>query len=126
MAPTRPMRLMPQATATAAPLTVSKTSQLAQLAQMTVLSIDTGDLGIIKRFADTGLITDATTNPLFISQTAARGTEPEYAALVDEAVAAARKEMGGAAGAPCADAINLAIDHLSVNLGRKILNIVKG
>jgi transaldolase len=35
---------------------------------MTVLSIDTGDLSIIKRFADTGLITDATTNPLFISQ----------------------------------------------------------
>lgn len=38
-----------------------------------------------------GLITDATTNPLFVSQAAARGSEPEYAALVDAAVVAARQ-----------------------------------
>ena len=56
-------------------------------------------------------------------QTAARGDEPEYAALVDEAVAAARAEMGTE---PTPDAVNLAIDHLSVNLGRKILDIVPG
>ena len=41
------------------PLNVSKTSQLAQLAAMTTLSIDTGDLSIIERFASSGLITDA-------------------------------------------------------------------
>jgi transaldolase len=35
---------------------------------MTTLSIDTGDLDIIEKFASTGLITDATTNPLFVSQ----------------------------------------------------------
>eukprot|EP00873_Tetraselmis_striata_P018641 jgi/Tetstr1/438905/TSEL_027413.t1 len=120
------IRAATASTSPAAPLTVSDTSQLAQLARMTVLSIDTGDLGIIKRFADTNLITDATTNPLFISQTAARGDEPEYAALVDEAVAAAAKAMGRQAGAPSAEAVNLAIDHLSVNLGRKILDIVPG
>lgn len=40
-------------------------SQLEQLAAMTVLSIDTGDIQTIEKFAATGLITDATTNPLF-------------------------------------------------------------
>ena len=68
---------------------------------MTVLSIDTGDLEVIKRFAATGLITDATTNPLFVSQTAARGSEPEYAALVDAAVAAAKRESGAAGEKGC-------------------------
>ena len=49
--------------APSAPLVVSKTSQLSQLAGMTVLSIDTGDLAIIKRFAASGLITDASESP---------------------------------------------------------------
>lgn len=40
-------------------------SQLEQLAAMTVLSIDSGDIHTIEKFASTGLITDATTNPLF-------------------------------------------------------------
>mmetsp|Transcript_24560 Transcript_24560/g.53668 ORF Transcript_24560/g.53668 Transcript_24560/m.53668 type:complete len:401 (+) Transcript_24560:145-1347(+) len=125
----RHVRATATASAPAASLTVSKTSQLAQLAGMTVLSIDTGDLDIIRRFASTGLITDATTNPLFVSQAAARGNEPEYAALVDEAVAAARaslpaSETSGAK--PSADAVSLAIDHLSVNLGKKILAHVPG
>ncbi|KAG1675958.1 hypothetical protein FOA52_014202 [Chlamydomonas sp. UWO 241] len=115
----------PAAATAPAPLAVSKSSQLAQLAAMTVLSIDTGDLSIIKRFAATGLITDATTNPLFISQTAARGDEPEYAALVNEAVAAAKSDLRTKS-APSDEAINLAIDYLSVNLGRKILDIVPG
>jgi hypothetical protein len=38
---------------------------LEQLAAMTVLSIDSGDIHTIEKFAATGLITDATTNPLF-------------------------------------------------------------
>ena len=66
------------------------------------------------------------TNPLFVSQTAARGNEPEYAALVNAAVDAARKSMKQAAGPPSPDDISLAIDHLSVNLGCKILAIVRG
>jgi hypothetical protein len=41
------------------PFVISETSQLSLLANMTVLSIDTGDLAIIQRFASTGLITDA-------------------------------------------------------------------
>jgi transaldolase len=105
-------------------VSITKTSQLAQLAKMTVLSIDTGDLSILRQWASTGLITDATTNPLFVSQAAARGNEPEYAALLDAAVSAAKKESG--VGKPNADAINLAIDHLSVNLGKKILEVVSG
>jgi hypothetical protein len=40
-------------------------SQLEQLAAMTVLSIDTGDIQTIQKFAATGFIADATTNPLF-------------------------------------------------------------
>ncbi|GAX73513.1 hypothetical protein CEUSTIGMA_g965.t1 [Chlamydomonas eustigma] len=110
-----------------APFVISETSQLSQLAKMTVLSIDTGDLAIIQKFASTGLITDATTNPLFVSQTAARGSEPEYAALINSAVASARQSSNHASGSkPSPEAINLAIDHLSVNLGRKILSIVPG
>ena len=33
-----------------------------------VLSIDTGDLDIVEKFAASGYITDATTNPLSVSQ----------------------------------------------------------
>ena len=44
------------------------TSQLEQLASMTVLSVDTGDLDVIAEMAATGLISDATTNPLFVSR----------------------------------------------------------
>lgn len=108
----------------AASLTISKTSQLSQLSKMTVLSIDTGDLAILRSWAGTGLITDATTNPLFVSQAAARGNEPEYGALLEAAVKAAKNESGK--GHPSPDAVNLAIDHLSVNLGKTILSIVKG
>ena len=54
-----------------------KTSQLSQLAALTVLSIDTGDLDIVKEFAATGYITDATTNPLFVSQAGLSG-DPRY------------------------------------------------
>eukprot|EP00798_Chlamydomonas_sp_ICE-L_P029082 gene29082-32292_t len=131
--PTRFPTLSTRAAATA-PMTISETSQLAQLAKMTVLSIDTGDLSVIKQWASSGVITDATTNPLFISQAAARGDEPQYASLVDEAVKAAKKGHSGshsavpahASGAPSADSINLAIDHLSVNLGKEILSLVPG
>lgn len=52
-------------TAPPAAAVVAKGSQLEQLAAMTVLSIDTGDLSTIQKWASTGLITDATTNPLF-------------------------------------------------------------
>lgn len=50
---------------------------------MTVLSVDTGDLTVVKQMAATALITDATTNPLFVSQ-AGQNNDPVYAAFVAE------------------------------------------
>jgi len=63
----------------------SPDSQLAQLASMTTLSIDSGDLDVIRDFAATGYITDATTNPLFVSQAGLKG-DAVYVKLVDDAV----------------------------------------
>lgn len=100
-------------------LSVSPTSQLAQLAGMTTLSIDTGDLGVVKEFASTGYITDATTNPLFVSQAGLSG-DPTYTAMVDEAVAYAKQHESGDA------AVSLACDRLAVNLGREIVQLVPG
>lgn len=59
-------------------VTASDSSQLAQLAGMTTLSIDSGDLKVIEEYAQTGFITDATTNPLFVSQAGLSG-DPTYA-----------------------------------------------
>lgn len=100
-------------------LTVSKSSQLAQLAGMTTLSIDSGDLNVIQSYAETGLITDATTNPLFVSQAGLSG-DPKYAAMVDEALKYALEMAEGD------DVIPLAIDALAVNLGEAISQIVPG
>ncbi|KAL1519788.1 hypothetical protein AB1Y20_023295 [Prymnesium parvum] len=95
-------------------------SQLAQLAAVTTLSIDTGDLAVIEAMAATGYITDATTNPLFVSQAGLSG-DPKYAALVDEAVAYAKAETSDTD-----DAVALAMDRLAVNLGCEIVKLVDG
>lgn len=89
---------------------------------MTTLSIDTGDLDVIKEYAATGLISDATTNPLFVSQAGLSG-DPRYVAFVDEAVAYA-KAKGGSMDQE--DRVNLAIDRLAVNLGKEIADLVQG
>jgi len=96
-------------------------SQLEQLSKMTTLSIDSGDLNVIKAYANTGYITDATTNPLFVSQAGLSG-DPVYAKLVDDAVAYAMESNE----ANEAATISLAIDRLAVNLGAAIANIVPG
>ena len=44
---------------------------------MTTLSIDTGDLDVIAEYAKTGSITDATTNPLFVSQAGLSGDDQD-------------------------------------------------
>ena len=75
-------------------VTASPASQLAQLAGMTTLSIDTGDLDVLKEFDDTGLITDATTNPLFVSQAGLSG-DARYVAFVDAAIAYAKANANG-------------------------------
>jgi transaldolase len=102
-------------------VTASDKSQLAQLAGMTTLSIDSGDLKVIEDYAKTGYITDATTNPLFVSQAGLSG-DPVYSKLVDNAV-----EYAVAAGEPDeASTVSLAIDRLAVNLGAAISMIVPG
>ena len=96
-------------------------SQLEQLSTQTTLSIDSGDLKVIEKYAETGFITDATTNPLFVSQAGLSG-DPIYAKLVDDAVsfAIASDEKDEAS------IVALAIDRLAVNLGASIASIVKG
>lgn len=96
-------------------------SQLEQLSKMTTLSIDSGDLDVIKKYANTGFITDATTNPLFVSQAGLSG-DPVYAKLVDDAVqfAVSANEKDEES------TVALAIDQLAVNLGCSIASIVEG
>lgn len=103
---------------------MSSCSQLEQLAGMTVLSIDSGDLQVIERYAKTGHITDATTNPLFVSQAGLSG-DPVYAKLVDDAVAFAVERSDGAS-SDTTTITALAIDKLAVNLGAAIAGIVRG
>ena len=100
-----------KATASPAAMEVSQTSQLAQLASMTTLSIDTGDLDVIEKFASTGLITDATTNPLFVSQAGLSG-DARYIAFVDRAIDYARANAGGGDDA----VLELAMDRLEPGL----------
>ncbi|KAJ1481396.1 hypothetical protein T484DRAFT_2731410 [Baffinella frigidus] len=101
---------------------VSTSSQLAQLSGMTVLSVDTGDLTVIEELGKTGYITDATTNPLFVSQAGTSG-DPRYVAFVDEAIKYANEE-----GKTLDDnaKVGLAIDRLAVNLGTAISKLVPG
>ena len=90
---------------------------------MTTLSIDSGDLNVIRQFAESGYITDATTNPLFVSQAGLSG-DPVYAAMVDDAVTYALENGGTKEGE--SSVVSLAIDRLAVNLGKSISEIVSG
>src|SRR5260221_11128110 len=92
-------------------------SLLDQLKRMTVVVADTGDIHSIERFKPR----DATTNPSLIT---AAAQMPEYAAIVDGALAWARKEAG--AGAARSAIVRLAIDRLAVEFGLRILSIVPG
>mmetsp|Transcript_12035 Transcript_12035/g.34421 ORF Transcript_12035/g.34421 Transcript_12035/m.34421 type:complete len:415 (+) Transcript_12035:36-1280(+) len=104
----------------------SASNALEALADLTTLSIDSGDFDTIARYAATGCITDATTNPLFVSQAGSNG-DARYEALVEEAVTYAKEELCVSDGCPDpAEAVDLAIDRLAVNLGREIVGIVKG
>jgi transaldolase len=92
-------------------------SLLEQLSQMTVVVADTGDINAIAKFKPR----DATTNPSLIM---AAAEMKEYAPVVDEALAWARREAGAGSGK---DAIvKKAIDRLSVEFGLRILGIVAG
>jgi transaldolase len=84
-------------------------TQLDQLKQFTVVVADTGDFQSMKSFAPR----DATTNPSLILKAAAM---PEYAALLDKAIA----DAGSSA------RLDQVIDRLLVVFGLEILKIVPG
>lgn len=99
---------------------------LDSLASMTTLSIDSGDLDVVSSFAATGLITDATTNPLFVSQAGSKG-DKRYQAMVSEAITYAKEKKCNLEGCPAPEeALDLAIDRLAVNLGMEIAKLVPG
>mmetsp|Transcript_21925 Transcript_21925/g.36240 ORF Transcript_21925/g.36240 Transcript_21925/m.36240 type:complete len:424 (-) Transcript_21925:207-1478(-) len=100
---------------------------LDELAKLTVLSIDSGDLDVVERYGQTGLITDATTNPLFVSQAGQKG-DVRYQQMVSDAISYAKETLGGGDAAlpdPQAE-IDLAMDKLAVNLGAQLAGFVKG
>jgi transaldolase len=90
---------------------------LEQLKQMTVVVSDTGDINAVKKYKPR----DATTNPSLI---AAAAQMPEYAQLVDDALAWAKKAAGTD---PSKETVvRGAIDRLSVEFGLRILGIIEG
>eukprot|EP00533_Pseudo-nitzschia_delicatissima_P006703 CAMPEP_0116096738 /NCGR_PEP_ID=MMETSP0327-20121206/10338_1 /TAXON_ID=44447 /ORGANISM="Pseudo-nitzschia delicatissima, Strain B596" /LENGTH=393 /DNA_ID=CAMNT_0003588455 /DNA_START=73 /DNA_END=1254 /DNA_ORIENTATION=- len=100
---------------------------LEELSKMTTISIDSGDLDVVEEYAKTGFVTDATTNPLFVSQAGANG-DKRYEDMVSDAIMYAKKQLGGG-DSPMADfepEINLAMDKLAVNLGAQLTTLVKG
>jgi len=90
---------------------------LEQLSKMTVVVSDTGDINAIRKFKPR----DATTNPSLIM---AAAQMKEYAQVVDDALAWAKKEAGGGANRDAV--VKKAIDRLSVEFGLRILQIVSG
>ena len=91
------------------------TTLFEQLNAMTVVVCDTGDLKSIEKYKPR----DATTNPSLIT---AAAQLPEYADVVDGALAWAEKAAGGAE----AKVLALALDRLAVEFGLRILSIVTG
>ena len=89
-------------------------NQLDALKTMTTIVADTGDIEAIRQYQPE----DATTNPSLILSAAAL---PQYAPLIDEAIA-----YGKAHGADRAAQISEAEDKLAVNIGLEILKIVPG
>jgi len=89
-------------------------TELDQLKQFTTVVADSGDFGTLKQYAPQ----DATTNPSLILKAA---TMPEYAHLLEEAMAAGRKSaLTGAA------LVKEIVDLLLVGFGAEILKIVPG
>jgi len=89
---------------------------LEQLREMTVVVADTGDLAAIEKARPQ----DATTNPSLILKAA---DMPEYASVVDEAVAASKAKLGDqGTDAVVADAL----DRVAVAFGTRILALIPG
>lgn len=92
------------------------TTQLDSLRSMTVVVADTGDIDAIKKYQPQ----DATTNPSLILSASAL---PQYAPLIDEAVAYAKAQSSDS---DKAQQLIDAEDKLAVNIGLEILKIVPG
>ena len=90
------------------------TTKLDSLRSMTVVVADTGDIDAIKKYQPQ----DATTNPSLILSASAL---PQYAPLIDEAVAYAKAQSTDKA-----QQLIDAEDKLAVNIGLEILKIVPG
>ena len=90
------------------------TTQLDSLRSMTVVVADTGDIDAIKKYQPQ----DATTNPSLILSASAL---PQYAPLIDEAVAYAKAQS-----ADKTQQLIDAEDKLAVHIGLEILKIVPG
>ena len=90
------------------------TTQLDSLRSMTVVVADTGDIDAIKKYQPQ----DATTNPSLILSASAL---PQYAPLIDEAIAYDKAQR-----ADKAQQLIDAEDKLAVNIGLEILKIVPG
>jgi transaldolase len=93
---------------------MSQSTQLDQLKQFTTVVADTGDFATLKQYAPQ----DATTNPSLILKAAQM---PEYAWLLDKAVADGRQS--GATGAAL---LTRVLDDVFVAFGCEILKIVPG
>ena len=90
------------------------TNQLDSLRELTVVVADTGDIDAIRQYKPE----DATTNPSLILSAAAL---PQYAALIDEAIAYGKQESQDKA-----QQLVDAEDKLAVNIGLEILKLVPG
>ncbi|CAB3406562.1 unnamed protein product [Caenorhabditis bovis] len=91
-----------------------KMSVLEQLKKVSIVVADTGDFNLIKEFQPT----DATTNPSLIL---AASKMEQYAPLIDEAVAYAKKNANGRD-----QVLQYAMDRLFVVFGNEILKLIPG
>jgi transaldolase len=94
-------------------------NSLDQLRRHTVIVADTGDIDSIAHDKPH----DATTNPSLIAKAARM---PQYADLVQEAIAAGRHDVQGQTGREDVRTLNAVLDRLSVIFGLQILRIVPG
>ena len=90
------------------------TNQLDSLRELTVVVAATGDIDAIRQYKPE----DATTNPSLILSAAAL---PQYAALIDEAIAYGKQQSQDKA-----QQLVDAEDKLAVNIGLEILKLVPG
>jgi transaldolase len=91
---------------------MTETTQLAALKQHSVIVADTGDIDAIARFKPQ----DATTNPSLILKSA---QDARFRPLVDAALAAA-------SGSATDSHVEAVMEHLFVEFGRKILELIPG